>query len=454
VPTGPLTSASLAVSANSAGTIAASFAGLSYEKGSISSPRFTSASTQLIGVHQLLGKSLLRIGGNTVDATVWVPNGKGQTQGQVAPPDIDALAGFLKATGWQCLYGVNLGGSANGTTTPALAAAEVAYVSQQLGSMLYGIEIGNECDLYGSPTATDGFYAPSFPLSAFETLWGSFRSAIVASTPGVSVTGPASANNESSWTVPFGEYETRNKLSLLTQHYYRGTGTSPAATSAGLVAADPTLVSYLGVLQAGAQTIGIPFRMSECNSYSSGSSSGVCDGFGSALWALDFLFDCALGGSVGVNFHTLSGGAGSYTPILGTNGSVTGLNPEYYAMVFFNLAGSGTLYQTTLNAAGLNVTAYAVKTAAGALNVILVNKDQTQNLQLTAQLPQTVKAATLLGLTQASNSISATTGVSIQGSGITDSGGFSPGSPYTLGYSGSQITCYVPLLSAVLIQIT
>jgi hypothetical protein len=61
--------------------------------------------------------SLLRIGGNSVDKTTWEPTGPGAPP-EVAPSDIDALAGFLSTTGWQVLYGTNLA-----TSPPALAAA-------------------------------------------------------------------------------------------------------------------------------------------------------------------------------------------------------------------------------------------------------------------------------------------------------------------------------------------
>jgi len=86
-------------------------------------------------------------------------------------------------------------------------------------------------------------------------------------------------------------------------------------------------------------------------------------------------------------------------------------------------------------------------------------KDATQNLQLTAQLPQSANAATLLAMTQLSSgatapSLAASSGVTIQGASIAIDGTFSPGAAYTLGAGSSRITCYVPALSAVLIQIT
>jgi hypothetical protein len=455
VPTGPLTPASLTVTAQAAGSIAPAFAGLSYEKSQLYGPLFTGSNSNLIGMFDRLGTSVLRVGGNSVDRNVWTPNGPGQTAGQIAPSDVDSLAAFVKAAGWQCLYGINLGGAASGATTPALAAAEVAYAAQQFGSSLLGIEIGNEPDLYGD---AGNYFAGNWSLSDFLTLWGQFRTAILASTPSVPITGPADASNESSWTVPFGQTVTKSEITLLTQHYYRANGQSATSTAEYLITPDPNLIADLAVLEAGAQNIGVPYRMSECNSFYNGGSSGVSDSYASSLWVIDYLFNCAQGGASGVNFHGGGDGTG-YTPIADSDGSVVGARPEFYGILLFTLAGQGTLYATQISAGSLNVTAYAVKTSSGGLNLVIVNKDLTQNLQLTAQLPQNASSATLLVMTQLSSGatapdLTATSGVTIQEASVNTDGSFAPSTPYTLNPSGAQLTCYVPALSAALIQIS
>jgi hypothetical protein len=456
-PTGSLTSATMTVSATSVGAIGSAFAGLSYEKSALTYPLFQASNTDLIGMFERLGPSLLRVGGNSVDETVWTPNGVGRTAGQIAPSDVVALAAFVKAAGWQCLYGVNLGGSATGVQTTALAAAEVAYAAQQFGSSLLGIEIGNECDLYGD---TGSYYAGAWSLTQFETLWAQYRTAILATTPGVTITGPASASNESTWTVPFGQSVTKSEIALLTQHYYRGNGQSASSTAANLVTPDTTVVNDLSILKAGAANIGIPFRMSECNSYYNGGASGVSNAYCSSLWIIDYLFAVAQGGAVGANFHGGGDGTG-YTPIANdsTTGAVVEARPEFYGILLFTLAGQGTVCQTTVSASSLNVTGYTVKTAAGGLNLIIVNKDSSANLNLAITLPQTVTKATLLEMTQLTAgatgpSLSATEGVTIQGASVNIDGTFSPAAAYTLSPSGTQVSCYVPALSAVLIELS
>jgi len=134
------------------------------------------------------------------------------------------------------------------------------------------------------------------------------------------------------------------------------------------------------------------------------------------------------------------------------------------------MAGPGTLYQTTLTNIGiLNVTAYAVYTASGGLNILIDNKDSTTNLQLAVSLPKTYNIGSLLQLAQYSPSgasnpcypsgasgpcLTETSGVTIQGATVSyTNGSFSPGTPYYISPSGNQITVYVPALSAVLLQL-
>ena len=90
---------------------------------------------------------------------------------------------------------------------------------------------------------------------------------------------------------------------MLTQHYYRANGQLPTSTPEYLITPDPTLIANLAILDAGARSIDVPYRMSECNSFYNGGSSGVSDSYASSLWVIDYLFNCAQGGALGVNFH-------------------------------------------------------------------------------------------------------------------------------------------------------
>lgn len=75
------------------------------------------------------------------------------------------------------------------------------------------------------------------------------------------------------------------------------------------------------------------------------------------------------------------------------------------------------------------------------------------------QLPESVHTAALIQMTPltagaSSPDLTATSGVTIQGATIGLDGSFTPSAPYDLPVSGSRVTCYVPALSAVLLQTT
>jgi uncharacterized protein (TIGR03437 family) len=403
----------------------------------MANPFFSPQNTNAIGLFKLIGPSLLRIGGNSVDKTTWTPNGKGRTAGQVAPSDIDALAGFLQATGWQVLYGTNLA-----TSTPALAAAEIAYAVQSLGPSLYGIEIGNEVDLYHS----NGYFPSTWGFSDYLTLWQSFVTAIRQVSPNVPLTGPVAASNISGYVAPFAAAEGRNVI-LLSDHYYRGNGELATSTVDLLVSPDPNIITQAKAMLAVSQSVDVPYRFAETNSFYNGGAPNVSDSYASGLWVIDHLFACAANGATGINLHG-GGDSTGYTPIADSDGVVVEARPEFYGVTLFTLAGQGTLQQTTINAGSVNATAYAIKAVSGALSIIINNKDTAQTLNITLQLPQAASSATLISMTGAS--LDATTGIAIQGASIQADGSFSPGSSVLLSPS---LTCSVGPLTAVLIRV-
>jgi hypothetical protein len=238
--------------------------------------------------------------------------------------------------------------------------------------------------------------------------------------------------------------------------HIESTGTPRRRLRPILLSPDANLPRCLGMLTAAGQSTGIPYRLGECNSYFNGGAVGVSNSYASSLWVVDFLFSCAQGGAAGVNFHG-GGDADDYTPIADNNGVVVEARPEFYGITMFTLAGQGTLCQTSLSAGSANATAHAVNNSNACVNIVVVNKDTTQNLQLTISMPQTVRSASLTTMSQLSTGataadVAATSGVTIQGGSIAANGEFNPAAPYSLSTSGSQINCLVPALSAVLIE--
>lgn len=443
-PLGLVVPSSLTVLATPIGSIPPRFMGLSYEKFAISYGYFHASNHNLIALFRRLGSGVLRLGGGSVDQVLWTTAKEG-THAQVSPANVRNLANFLQATGWLCLYGINLA-----TSTPALAAEEAGFAASALGSNLLGIEIGNEPDEYGIPGK---FFAGNWTFQDFLSRWYAFRTAVLQVAPTIPITGPATGggNHISSWTLPFGQAVTASELTLLTQHYYRPTQADTTASLLFLITPDTLLTGELATLEIGAGQLGIPYRISECNSFNSGGVAGVSNSYASSLWVIDFLFDVALGGATGVNMHS-GGQAPGYTPIADDSGGVIETRPEYYGLLLFALAGSGALLQTQLSAASLAVTAYAVKTPSGGLNLVVVNKEPQHTLDLEIETSQSIGTATMQTMTGVS--LSATSGVTIQGATVNKDGSFAPASPATLTVSGTRTHCSLPALSAALILIT
>jgi len=448
-PEGALADATVAVTRESDGKIGSAFAGFSYEKAELTHPLMEPGDSGLIALFKLLGPSILRIGGDSSDKMSWAPLAPNTVYPNVDRAQVDRLAKFVRATGWRCLYTVNLAGSAKGTQTPEKAADEAAYAAQAFGPDLVGIEIGNEPDAYHRPGRQ---YADKpWDLERYEALWNQYRTAILAKTPGLVITGPA-AGHLAVWTIPFSKAQTKAKLALLTDHYYAGRGHSRAAfTGEILVSPDTLLASNLKLMRDAQNETGIPFYIGETNSFA-GSVPGVSDSYAASLWIIDFLFNCAQGGAMGAALH--GGGSAAYSPLADDRSRVTEIKPEFYGILLFTMAGTGTLERTTVSAGGRNVTAYAVRTETGT-NIVVVNKDAATSLKLDLQLPSAAQSADALCLDQhgpGGPSLAAKSGVVIQGSAVETDGRFSPGEGFALAPDGAHLHCFVPRLSAVLIR--
>jgi len=433
-----------------------------------------------MAMFNLLPAGIIRVNGTEcLSCANWTPTGVGSKQYQIAPSDVTRYAAFLQATGWQALYGINMSNYYDSSLAPAVdiqtvanAVNEAQYVAGALGSSLYGIEIGNEPEQYYRQTDSSTGYMANLPhgtsysVTDYEATWILFYNGIHAALPNVPLVGPGTGLIPT-WAAPFATYA-GTKLSSLTIHYYRDYLQSSSDTALWLVGyPDPNLVQNSAQTETAVKAASIPWRLDEGNSSDNDTLAGIADGFGSALWALDTLFTIALNGGTGMNFMT--GNAlytGDYSPFayLDPGSGVSLVRPEFYGLVLFGMVGEGNLYPATLSGIGsLNISAFAVKTSTG-LNLIIVNKDPAQNLQLTINLPKNVNTATLLALTSVSESsqpslnttcaVNTPCGVTIQGSNIGVNGSFTPGEPYGLSFSGSQVSCYVPYTSAVLIQTT
>jgi hypothetical protein len=429
--------------ATTAGHLTPDFAGLSYEKTHLTDAFFTGSNAPLIALFKLLGASSLRIGGNAVDLSTWQPGAMsaapGKTSTNIGTVGVDALADFVKATGWKVIYGVNLK-----TSNPLAAAVEAKYAADKLGDRLYGFEIGNEINQFGN----------GYP--ATRASWEMLATAMKAAVPGARFVGPAVYGSVGSWAVPFARDEAA-LLSMITQHYYLGA--AGGATIASLLA-DTKLVGELEQLQTAttANQIKDSYRLAESNSYFNHGQPGVSDTLGAALWSVDFMLTSASHGANGVNFH--GGGPNqdlkhlegfTYTPIDEAGSKVTGVKAVFYGMLLVALAGSGDMLPTTAKAGALDVSAYSIKQADGSLNIVLLNKDDTSSIQASVDVgaPATSGAAIYLQGGQ----LSATTGFTVAGAGVSATGAWNRRPAYALPVSGNVVTVALPPASAALVHV-
>ena len=377
---------------------------------------------------------MLRIGGITVDQTTWSATGPGDTAGVVAPPDVDALAGFLAATGWTVIYGVNMAAD-----QPTAAAAEAAYAAGALGQSLYGFEIGNEPDFY----ASNGNRAASYTYADFLAQWKTFYAAMHASAPKALFTGPASGGNYTTWTEPFAQ-DAAADIVLLTQHYYLGNGMSASSTLAELLSPEPV---------AGHRAPG-----AHDGRHRQPPRPRLADGRDQLVLQRRRqrrqrrLRHGALGhrlplchaqyGAAGVNLHG-GGDTPGYTPIADLNSEVVEARPEYYGMLLFTLAGQGEMFATTVTVASVDFTAYAVGPSDGSTNVVLVNKDATQTVRATVDVGEAATTGTTTLLT--GPSLASTTGFTIGGVPVDQSTGrWTPVASPAIPVTGTTLVVDVP----------
>jgi hypothetical protein len=129
------------------------------------------------------------------------------------------LAGFLRATGWRLIWGLNLG---RGSLEEAVAEASAA--ASSLGDHLLAFQIGNEPDLFpGIHRGTEYSYLDYY---AEYTRW---KNAIREILPKAPFAGPdVFARTE--WLEQFAATEAA-EIQLLTHHYYaEGPPEDPAST--------------------------------------------------------------------------------------------------------------------------------------------------------------------------------------------------------------------------------
>jgi hypothetical protein len=435
------------------------FMGLSYESGQLAYPDFFSPqNTALIEVFRTLSPAgVLRLGGNLSEFTVWsdaepaTPPDAGGLVGPdpghrephtftITPRSIRNLHGFLNATGWRCIYGLNLGG---GSLEQALA--EGSFVAKTLGNQLICVQFGNEPDLFkhrdqgNKPWTYDEYLAR----------WKTFRAAFHEKLPQLAVAGPDTAGNQK-WVKQFLQ-DVPKEIVLATSHYYpEGPPTDPRMNIDLLLHPGARFDSSCHEALDSARAAGLPFRMSEGNSCFNAGKPGVSDTFASALWAGDFCLQMARLGCVGVNLH--GGAHGFYSPIVGSIGSGFEARPEYYGLMLAQQFAGRTLHRTTLETQGANLTAYAAGGGGDRGLIAIFNKDAHDAEVTFAAADYGFKRAAVERLE--APAIDSKLGVSFRGGAVGIDGHFHPLPGELLTAQSGKLNVRVSAYSAALIRLS
>jgi len=433
------------------GALPAGFVGFSFEKSHLTDGFFSPTHAALIAMFKLLGPSVVRIGADDVNNSVWVPSATfvqpGTTSPSVGTAEIDALAAFLTATGWKTIYAVNM----RGNSTPQTAVTELEYVVPKLGASLIGVEIGNELNLYN--------------LSNVETVWHSYAQAIHTAFPNTPIAGPG-AYLDINFATKFINGE-GSLINLVTHHYYRAAAGTSTATLANLVSPDPNVVSESQALANAVRTNKIRdgYRWGELNTYSSHGQVGMSDALVSALWGINFMLTTAQYGSAGVNFHgggqnmdgnNCPNGASScdrpfrYSPLLEIDSKVTGAAPLFYGMLLVSQMGTGDMLPTTVSAGSTKLRGYALAATDGT-RVVLVNSEASTGVNATVDLGTAVSSASAIYLR--GPSLTSATGTTLGEVAVSPAGVWTPHAPFTLAHQGTTLSVPVPAASAVLITV-
>lgn len=340
----------------SATEIPTDFTGLSYESAQLTNADlFSGKNGALIALFRELGtQGVLRLGGGTSDFTVFsaeenaAPAGAGAARtatGKNAKREMAItlrslrnLRAFLDATGWRCLYGLNLGRG-----TVADAAEEALQAQAILGPRLIAFQLGNEPDAW-----RNRYRPPTWSYGDYWKEWSTAHAAIVARVPQAKFAGPDAATRMEYVTgLAQDAKKSRAEVVLLTWHYYAmGPAGAKGVTLERMLTMDPRLTQNLQQAAEAARELEVPFRISEMNSCWNGGQHGASDVLASALWVVDAMMQCAARGCAGVNLH--GGGNGHYTPIAGSMAQGFERRPVYYGMKLFSALAGARVLATSL----------------------------------------------------------------------------------------------------------
>jgi len=360
-------------------TIPPDFAGLSFEKNCLKKGYFNPHCDTLIRLFQTCGIKSLRIGGNSVDTNTLSTDTAGM---HYTRAELDSLFLFAQQAGCKILMGLNLKDS-----RASLADTEASYVMQYQNSGLFGFEMGNEPDRYRKSTYSYHDYIQDY-MTYYNT--------IKPSNPAAVFTGPGCASNFEYFTLPFCREMAAlpsRPLSMLTQHYYGG-----LRDEFGISEQIDSLMSKYKLFHVSeevkrlvrcADSSGIKFRMSECNTIDKGGQKDVSNSFASALWALNFMYELAYDTCAGVNIH---GGLGGAYTVFSRDSNIYRARPIAYGILAFQIGSKGRFISSSATNYTINLHSYSVIDSSKNIYTTIINKDKLNDAEITLTVTDTVNS--------------------------------------------------------------
>ncbi len=435
------------------------FLGFSFEKKMLSIEAFHPANAALINLFTNLGGGVLRVGANEGDSTFWSrtemkPLSKQKSLGYslkpltIGPLSVDNLYAFARQSGWRVIHGLNLG-----TVDPVMAADESAYALQVGGPLVLALEIGNEPNLYRAKPPQVGLRPAKYNYDQYRKELESYYKEILSKLPRAPLAGPTTTRF-CDWLPKFVK-DFKDQTALVTSHGYALSGSETNPASVWFPSVENLLRPqkdkeevWLPKLEA-AKAAGLPFRLDEYNSCTSGGKAGVSDVFASALWNLDFMLEIAAHGAAGVNVHGGMGPRAGYSPLSYRDNRYYA-NPIYYSLLLFHQAARGHLLTVDCQTAA-NFVAHAVQGADRKLRVVLINKDLTRPVVASIATGAPHAKATVIRLS--APAATATEGVTLAGSAVAKDGTWSPQPGETVPCVSGKYEVTLPVASAALLTL-
>ena len=210
------------------------------------------------------------------------------------------------------------------------------------------------------------------------------------------------------------------------------------------------------------------FRLAESNTIAAGGMQGVSDVMGSALWAIDMMFELAKTKATGINFATEGSSSVYYSPftynssqLIGSNKVV--VNPIYYGALLFARAAQNNAAIISNNISNKvnnpNIKVWSVKDNKNNCRILIINRGNsitdTTSGTFTISLPDNLNSGYVYKMGSSTTPSLQSASVSIAGQRVDLNTGNLTGTitPVTVAPTNGNYTFTVPAGTAALFEV-